>query len=92
MPLQCGGKFGKRRQGKEGAVSAPGVLNRGFCWILLGFEEERVALKGNGWRHLKEERKLGGGAHQGQSDWSKTTGAMDLAGAGSEFWASAGLE
>ncbi|CAH7665752.1 hypothetical protein PPACK8108_LOCUS37 [Phakopsora pachyrhizi] len=35
-------------------------------------------LEGNGCHHLKEEQKLGGGAHQGQSDWSKTTGAMDL--------------
>ncbi|CAH7683791.1 hypothetical protein PPACK8108_LOCUS17518 [Phakopsora pachyrhizi] len=49
-----------------------------FCWILLGFEEERVAVGGNGWNHCKEEQKLGGGAHQGQSGWSKTTGAMDL--------------
>ncbi|CAH7669311.1 hypothetical protein PPACK8108_LOCUS3910 [Phakopsora pachyrhizi] len=39
----------------------------GFCWILLGFEEE-----GNGWQHWKEEQKLG------QSSWSKTTGATDL--------------
>ncbi|CAH7682927.1 hypothetical protein PPACK8108_LOCUS16096 [Phakopsora pachyrhizi] len=38
----------------------------GFCWV---FEDEGVA---------KEEQKLGGGAHQGQSGGSKTTGAMDL--------------
>ncbi|CAH7687494.1 hypothetical protein PPACK8108_LOCUS22284 [Phakopsora pachyrhizi] len=49
-----------------------------FCWILLGFEEEGVAVEGNGWRHWKEEKTLGGGAHQGQSDWSKITGAKDL--------------
>ncbi|CAH7690326.1 hypothetical protein PPACK8108_LOCUS25644 [Phakopsora pachyrhizi] len=52
--------------------------DRGFCWILLGFEEEGVAVEGNGWRHWKEGQKLGGGAHQGQSGWSKTTGATDL--------------
>ncbi|CAH7678492.1 hypothetical protein BY996DRAFT_6603101 [Phakopsora pachyrhizi] len=28
--------------------------------------------------HWKEGQKLGEGAHQGQSGWSKTTGAMDL--------------
>ncbi|CAH7673683.1 hypothetical protein PPACK8108_LOCUS8568 [Phakopsora pachyrhizi] len=39
-----------------------------LCWILLGFE----------WRHWKEGQTLGGGAHQGQSAWSKTTGATDL--------------
>ncbi|CAH7683655.1 hypothetical protein PPACK8108_LOCUS17293 [Phakopsora pachyrhizi] len=60
----CGGRFG--------------VFKRGFCWILLGFEEERVAVEGNGWRHWKEEKMLGGGTHQGQSDCSKTAGAMDL--------------
>ncbi|CAH7686824.1 hypothetical protein PPACK8108_LOCUS21524 [Phakopsora pachyrhizi] len=38
-----------------------------FHWILLGFEEEGVA-----------GQNLGGGAHQGQSGWSKTTGAMVL--------------
>ncbi|KAI8452018.1 hypothetical protein BY996DRAFT_6437486 [Phakopsora pachyrhizi] len=41
--------------------------HRDFCWILLGFEAEGVA-----------EQKLGGGAHQGQSSWNKTTGARDL--------------
>ncbi|KAI8450209.1 hypothetical protein BY996DRAFT_6479507 [Phakopsora pachyrhizi] len=46
---------------KDGAESAPG--------------EEGVAVEGNGWRHWKEGQKLGGGAHQGQSGWSKTTGA-----------------
>ncbi|KAI8460966.1 hypothetical protein BY996DRAFT_6530290 [Phakopsora pachyrhizi] len=49
-----------------------------FCWILLGFEEEGVTGEGNGWRHWKEEKTLGGGAHQGQSGWSKTTGATDF--------------
>ncbi|KAI8449417.1 hypothetical protein BY996DRAFT_6551002 [Phakopsora pachyrhizi] len=44
--------------------SAPAGVFVGF---LLGFEEEGVA-----------EKKLGGGAHQGQSGWSKTTGAMDF--------------
>ncbi|KAI8444797.1 hypothetical protein BY996DRAFT_6550321 [Phakopsora pachyrhizi] len=57
--------FGKKRVGKGGA-------ERGFCWILQGFEEEGVAVEENGWRHWKE------GQHLGQSDWSKTTGAMDL--------------
>ncbi|CAH7668216.1 hypothetical protein PPACK8108_LOCUS2689 [Phakopsora pachyrhizi] len=37
-----------------------------------------MPVEGNEWRHYKEEQKLGGGAHQGQSYWSKTTGAMDL--------------
>ncbi|KAI8451097.1 hypothetical protein BY996DRAFT_6536242 [Phakopsora pachyrhizi] len=50
----------------------------GFCWILQGFEEEGVAVEGNGWRHRNEGQKLGGGAHQGQSGWNKTTGATDL--------------
>ncbi|KAI8447375.1 hypothetical protein BY996DRAFT_6513124 [Phakopsora pachyrhizi] len=49
-----------------------------FWWILQGFEEEGVVEEGNGWRHWKEGQKLGGGAHQGQSGWSKTTGARDL--------------
>ncbi|KAI8449781.1 hypothetical protein BY996DRAFT_8689591 [Phakopsora pachyrhizi] len=44
----------------------------------LDFEEEGVAVEENGWRHWKEGQKLGGGAHQGQSGWSKTTGATDL--------------
>ncbi|CAH6634600.1 hypothetical protein PPAC1_DRAFT_1749086 [Phakopsora pachyrhizi] len=43
------------------------VLKGGFCRILLGFKKEEVA-----------GQKLGGGAHQGHSGWSKTTGAMDL--------------
>ncbi|CAH7683051.1 hypothetical protein PPACK8108_LOCUS16307 [Phakopsora pachyrhizi] len=50
----------------------------GFCWILLGFEDEGVAVGENGWHHWEEEQKLGGGAHQGQSGWSKTMGATDL--------------
>ncbi|KAI8446032.1 hypothetical protein BY996DRAFT_8399850 [Phakopsora pachyrhizi] len=54
-----------------------GVVRR-FCWILQDFEEEGVAVEENGWRHWKEEQKLGGGAHQSQSGWSKTTGATDL--------------
>ncbi|KAI8461171.1 hypothetical protein BY996DRAFT_6608948 [Phakopsora pachyrhizi] len=53
-------------------------LQRGSCWILLNFEVGGVAVEENGWCHWKEEKKLGGGAHQGQSDWSKTTGATDL--------------
>ncbi|KAI8445974.1 hypothetical protein BY996DRAFT_6534989 [Phakopsora pachyrhizi] len=65
-PLRCGGRFGKRRVG------------RGFWWIMQDFEEEGVAVKENRWGHWKEGQKLGGGAHQGQSGWSKTTGAMDL--------------
>ncbi|CAH7685762.1 hypothetical protein PPACK8108_LOCUS20336 [Phakopsora pachyrhizi] len=31
-----------------------------------------------GCQHWNKKQKLGGGAHQGQSDWSKTTGARDL--------------
>ncbi|KAI8445164.1 hypothetical protein BY996DRAFT_6503404 [Phakopsora pachyrhizi] len=62
----CGGRICK------------GGAERGFCWISQDFEEEGVAVEENGWRHWKEEQKLGGGAHQGQSGWSKTTGAMDL--------------
>ncbi|KAI8460818.1 hypothetical protein BY996DRAFT_6542023 [Phakopsora pachyrhizi] len=58
---------------KEGREKEGG---REVCWILQGFEEEGVALEGNGWRHWNEEQ--GGGAHQGQSGCSKTTGAMDL--------------
>ncbi|CAH7673736.1 hypothetical protein PPACK8108_LOCUS8623, partial [Phakopsora pachyrhizi] len=46
--------------GKGGAESAPG-----------GCKEEGVAVKENGWCHWKEGQKLGGGAHQGQSGWSK---------------------
>ncbi|KAI8452228.1 hypothetical protein BY996DRAFT_6593182 [Phakopsora pachyrhizi] len=62
--IRAGGGCGGRF-GKGGVESAPGLLREGFCWILLGFEE-------------KGEKTLGGGAHQGQSGWSKTTGAMDL--------------
>ncbi|KAI8458774.1 hypothetical protein BY996DRAFT_8392341 [Phakopsora pachyrhizi] len=51
---------------------------KGFCWILQDFEGEGVAVEENGWRHWKEEQKLGGGAHQGRRGWSKTTGVMDL--------------
>ncbi|CAH7690591.1 hypothetical protein PPACK8108_LOCUS25986 [Phakopsora pachyrhizi] len=61
-PGRCGGRFGKEGQGKRGA-------KRGFVGILQDFEGEGVA---------KEEQKLGGGAHQGQSGWSKTTGVTDL--------------
>ncbi|CAH7681200.1 hypothetical protein PPACK8108_LOCUS13769 [Phakopsora pachyrhizi] len=53
-------------------------MERGFCWLLQDFEEEGVAGEENGWRHWKEEQELGGGAHQGQSGWSKNTGATDL--------------
>ncbi|KAI8448104.1 hypothetical protein BY996DRAFT_6483168 [Phakopsora pachyrhizi] len=55
-----------------------GGAERGFCWILQDFEEEGLAVEENGWCHWKEGQKLGGGAHQGQSGWSKTTGATDL--------------
>ncbi|KAI8449663.1 hypothetical protein BY996DRAFT_6510441 [Phakopsora pachyrhizi] len=55
---------------KGGAESAPGILQ--------GFEEEGVVVEENGWCHWKEGQKLGGGAHKGQSGWSKTTGATDL--------------
>ncbi|CAH7667991.1 hypothetical protein PPACK8108_LOCUS2449 [Phakopsora pachyrhizi] len=67
----CGGRIGKGGQEKGGA-------ERGFCWISQDFEEEGVAVEENGWHHWKEEQKLGGGAHQGQSGWSKTTGATDF--------------
>ncbi|KAI8449899.1 hypothetical protein BY996DRAFT_6452499 [Phakopsora pachyrhizi] len=40
-----------------------------FGWISLDFENEGGT---------KEEEKLGGGAHQGQTDWGKITGATDL--------------
>lgn len=74
----CGGRNGKGRMGKGGAGSAPEVLGVGFWWILQDFEEEGVTVEGNGWHHWKEGQKLGGGAHQGRSGWSKTTGATDL--------------
>ncbi|CAH7677497.1 hypothetical protein PPACK8108_LOCUS12656 [Phakopsora pachyrhizi] len=45
----------------------PREVKGGFCWFLLGFEDEGVA-----------EQKLVGGAHQGPSDWVKPTGATDL--------------
>ncbi|KAI8446321.1 hypothetical protein BY996DRAFT_6500068 [Phakopsora pachyrhizi] len=63
-------------QGRVGWLAKEG--HRGFCWILLGFEEEGVVVEIKEWCHWKEEQKLGGGAHQGQSGWSKTTGATDL--------------
>ncbi|KAI8458262.1 hypothetical protein BY996DRAFT_6411027 [Phakopsora pachyrhizi] len=44
----------------------------------LDFEKERVAVDENGWRHLKEGQKLGGGAHQVRSVWSEAIGATDL--------------
>ncbi|KAI8448195.1 hypothetical protein BY996DRAFT_6543035 [Phakopsora pachyrhizi] len=50
----------------------------GFWWSLQDFEEEGVTVEGNEWHHWKEGQKLGGCAHQGQSGWSKTTGATDL--------------
>ncbi|CAH7684164.1 hypothetical protein BY996DRAFT_6473426 [Phakopsora pachyrhizi] len=40
----------------------------GFCCVLRRKE----------WPHWKEGQKLGGGAQQGQSGWSKTTGARDF--------------
>ncbi|CAH7672962.1 hypothetical protein PPACK8108_LOCUS7809 [Phakopsora pachyrhizi] len=43
-----------------------------------GKEDEVVAVEGKRWLHWKEEQKLGGGAHQVQSGWSKTAGATDL--------------
>ncbi|CAH7665734.1 hypothetical protein PPACK8108_LOCUS16 [Phakopsora pachyrhizi] len=46
--------------------------------VLREVWDEGVAVKGNEWHHCKEGQKLGGGAHQGQSGWSKTTGAKDL--------------
>ncbi|CAH7684982.1 hypothetical protein BY996DRAFT_6557083 [Phakopsora pachyrhizi] len=61
-------KEGREKRGAE----------RGFCWILLGFEEEGVAVEGNRWSHWKEGQKLGGSAPQRQNGWSKTTGATDL--------------
>ncbi|CAH7684292.1 hypothetical protein PPACK8108_LOCUS18391 [Phakopsora pachyrhizi] len=65
-------KIGPKKVGLAGVVEelvkegkGKGGAERGFCWTLQGFEEEG-------------EQKLGGGAHQGQSGWSKTTGATDL--------------
>ncbi|KAI8456947.1 hypothetical protein BY996DRAFT_6459503 [Phakopsora pachyrhizi] len=49
-----------------------------FGWILVDFEDEGETLERNRWGHWKEEEKLGGGAHQGQSDWGKITGVTDL--------------
>ncbi|KAI8455262.1 hypothetical protein BY996DRAFT_6594986 [Phakopsora pachyrhizi] len=46
--------------------------------ILVDFEHEGVTMGIIGGHHWKEEQKLGGCACQGQSDWSKTTGAPDL--------------
>ncbi|KAI8449120.1 hypothetical protein BY996DRAFT_6536212 [Phakopsora pachyrhizi] len=69
-PQRCGGRFSKRGQGKGGAGR--------FCWILQDFEEEGVTVEGNGWRHLKEGQKLGGGAHQGRSGWSGISGVKDF--------------
>ncbi|CAH7685300.1 hypothetical protein BY996DRAFT_6619758 [Phakopsora pachyrhizi] len=40
-----------------------------------GKEGQRVL---QGWHTWKEEEKLGGGAHQDQSGWSRITGAKDL--------------
>ncbi|CAH7687873.1 hypothetical protein PPACK8108_LOCUS22732 [Phakopsora pachyrhizi] len=60
------------------SLRAPGELKGGFCWILWGFEDERVAREKKRWGHWKEEKKLGGGAHQGQNVWRKTTGSTDL--------------
>ncbi|CAH7682699.1 hypothetical protein PPACK8108_LOCUS15772 [Phakopsora pachyrhizi] len=37
-----------------------------------------VTVGRNEWHDWKEEKKFGGGAHQGQSDWSKITGVTDL--------------
>ncbi|KAI8448158.1 hypothetical protein BY996DRAFT_6473098 [Phakopsora pachyrhizi] len=59
---RCGGRFGKKGMRER---RAPREVKGGFCWILLGFEDKGVAGEGNGWRHWKEEKKLGGGAHQG---------------------------
>ncbi|CAH7681696.1 hypothetical protein PPACK8108_LOCUS14336 [Phakopsora pachyrhizi] len=64
-------KFGKGGQGKGGA-------ERRIQWILVDFEEEGVAVGRNGWCRWKEEEKLGGGAYQGQSDWSRIKGAIGL--------------
>ncbi|KAI8458611.1 hypothetical protein BY996DRAFT_6539742 [Phakopsora pachyrhizi] len=63
--IRAGGGCGGRF-GKGGAKSAPGACIGG------------VAVGGNGWLYWKEGQKLGGGAHQGQSSWSKITGATDL--------------
>ncbi|KAI8444169.1 hypothetical protein BY996DRAFT_6514662 [Phakopsora pachyrhizi] len=50
-------------------------------WLALESEElkEKAEPVGrHGWHFWKEEQKLDGGAHQGQSAWRKTTGATDL--------------
>ncbi|CAH7675917.1 hypothetical protein PPACK8108_LOCUS10999 [Phakopsora pachyrhizi] len=66
----CGGNLVKEYEGKE----VKGGLQGRCKEVFVGF----LAVEGNGWRHWKEEETLGGGAHQGQSDWSKTTQATDL--------------
>ncbi|KAI8444271.1 hypothetical protein BY996DRAFT_6593603 [Phakopsora pachyrhizi] len=43
-------------------------MKGGFCWI-------RWVLRRKEWQWKEID---GGGAHQGQSGWSKTTGATDL--------------
>ncbi|CAH7686504.1 hypothetical protein PPACK8108_LOCUS21159 [Phakopsora pachyrhizi] len=49
----------------------------GFWWILVDFMDEGVIVGRNRWGHWKVEEKLGGGAQQGKSDWSKITEVMD---------------
>ncbi|CAH7684584.1 hypothetical protein PPACK8108_LOCUS18849 [Phakopsora pachyrhizi] len=49
------------------SVEEGGAESR-FCWILLGLSRKEAV----------EGMELGGGAHQDQSGWSKTTGATDL--------------
>ncbi|KAI8451575.1 hypothetical protein BY996DRAFT_6441114 [Phakopsora pachyrhizi] len=46
--------------------------------VLLGFEDEESTVGRNKRYHWKEEEKLGRGAHEGQSDLSRITGAMGL--------------
>ncbi|CAH7675170.1 hypothetical protein PPACK8108_LOCUS10140 [Phakopsora pachyrhizi] len=46
--------------------------------FLFASDDEGETLERNRWGHWKEEEKLGGGAHQGQSDWGKITGVTDL--------------
>ncbi|CAH7687430.1 hypothetical protein PPACK8108_LOCUS22208 [Phakopsora pachyrhizi] len=51
-------------QASREAVVEDLALGGKFWWNLLNFEDEG--------------KNLGGGAHQGQNDWSRITGVMDL--------------
>ncbi|CAH7683850.1 hypothetical protein PPACK8108_LOCUS17619 [Phakopsora pachyrhizi] len=50
----------------------------GFCWILLVFEYEGVAVEGNLMGPLERGAKNWWGCSPGQSGWSNHTGPMEL--------------